>query len=154
MPNCVGLDSHLKHRQTHAPSPSPETLAQASPVKLLPLPTTTTRTLSLTLAQPRRLDKLLLAARSARAAALALHLPGVESRQVARAGRVARLAVALLAAKAVLSILLGALGVDAPAALLAATTALAVLVELVVDADVEEVGFFGEVVVAVLGALW
>lgn len=62
--------------------------------------------------------------------------------------------MSLLAAEAELGVLLGPLGVGRAAALEGVGAgALAWFVELVVDGDVEEVGFVGGEVVAVFGAL-
>lgn len=101
--------------------------------------------LPLGLAQARRLSDLL-------RPALALHTLSAEPAHVAGALGVARLGVLLLAAEPELGVLLGPLVVRGPAALVGPAP-LARLVELVVDADVEEVRLVGVEVAAVLGAL-
>lgn len=77
-----------------------------------------------------------------------------EARQVARGHGVARLDVAFLAAKAVLFVLLDALGVGPVAAEAAVGFRLvAVCLEFVVDGDVKDVTFVGAEIVGVFLAL-
>lgn len=132
----------LYHDQTVSPlrpgSHPPQTCFHGSS----PLPS---HSLPLGLAQARRLRDLL-------GAALALHPLGAEPAHVAGALSIARLGIPFLAAEPELGVLLGPLVVRGPAALVGPAP-LARLVELVVDADVEEVRLVGAEVTAVLGAL-
>lgn len=108
-----------------------------SPAHRLPLPGPG---VPATLAQPRRLAHLALRAR--------LHPPGAEAAHVGRALGVARLGVPLLAAEAVLLVLLLALAAGLALAVPAAAERLGVvLLDLAVDADVEEVCLGGADVV-------
>lgn len=127
----------LYHDQTISPLQTPPRSHNSSPLPGHGLP--------LRLTQARRLGDLL-------GPALALHPLGAEPAHVTGALGGAGLGIPLLAAEPELGVLLGPLVVGVPAALLGPAP-LARLVELVVDADVEEVRLVGAEVAAVLGAL-